>query len=87
MDREYIVKTVNKALSDEFELEPSQLEPESHIRDDLHLDSLDMVDMILVLEQAFHFKLADRTQIQGITTLKDVYDFIEKLRDNGSISN
>ena len=79
MDRDYIVKTVNEALSEEFELELEALTPEAHIRDDLNLDSLDIVDMIMALEQAFNFKLEDRSKILEIVTLGDVYVFIEKI--------
>lgn len=86
MNKDYIVATVNKALIEEFELEPSQMTPKAHIRDDLHLDSLDIVDMILVLEQAFNFKLEDRSQIQNITILQDIYDFVESLQNSGAIS-
>ena len=86
MNKDYIISTVNKALSEEFELEIEKMLPEAHLRDDLHLDSLDVVDMILALEQAFKFKLEDRSQIQNITTLQDIYDFIESLQDSGAIS-
>jgi acyl carrier protein len=79
VERDYIVKTVNEALSEEFELDPADLTPEAHIRDDLNLDSLDIVDMIMALEQAFNFKLEDRSKILEIVTLGDVYAFIEKI--------
>lgn len=82
MQRDYIVKTVNETLGEEFELEPEQMIPEAHLRDDLHLDSLDIVDMIMALEQAFSFKLEDRSKILEIATLRDVYDFIEKIYKN-----
>ena len=85
MNKKYIISTVNNALSEEFELDLEQMTPQAHIRDDLNLDSLDIVDMILVLEQAFNFKLQDRSQIQNITTLQDIYDFIEALQDEGTI--
>ena len=82
MERDYIVKTVNEALGEEFELEPEELTPEAHIRNDLHLDSLDIVDMIMALEQAFDFKLEDRSKILEIATMQDVYDFIEGIHKN-----
>jgi acyl carrier protein len=77
MDRSYIVDTVNKVLSEEFEKDSSLFTPDAHIRNDLHLDSLDIVDMVITLEEAFHFKLKDRSKILTIATLNDVYTFIE----------
>lgn len=82
MDREHIVKTVNAALAEEFEMDVESFTPEAHIRDDLKLDSLDIVDMVMALEQAFDFRLEDRTKILDIVTMKDVYDFIENIYKN-----
>lgn len=81
MTRETIVQIVNNAFQEEFEIDPQKLVPGARIKDDLGLDSLDIVDMIIVLEQAFNFKLPDRSAIAGITTLDELYTFIESLRD------
>lgn len=81
MTRDTIVEIVTKAFQEEFEIDPQKLVPEAHIKDDLGLDSLDIVDMIIVLEQAFNFKLPDRSAIADITTLDELYAFIESLKD------
>ncbi|WP_298067768.1 phosphopantetheine-binding protein [uncultured Mailhella sp.] len=81
MTYETIVHTVNTAFAEEFEVAPEKLLPEAHIKNDLGLDSLDIVDMIIVLEQAFNFKLQDRSAVANITTLGELYDFISKLQD------
>ena len=81
MTRDTIVEIVTKAFQEEFEIDPQKLVPEAHIKDDLGLDSLDIVDMIIVLEQAFNFNLPDRSAIADITTLDELYAFIESLKD------
>ena len=81
MTREDIIRIVNTAFASEFEIEEEKLVPEARIRDDLGLDSLDIVDMIIVLEQAFSFRLPDRSAVASITTLADLYAFIEKLEE------
>lgn len=86
MDRKYIIETVNSALGEEFELDPEKLKPSANIREDLRMDSLDMVDMILALERAFSFKLGDRSKVQHIKTMGDVYDFIESLAKDGIVN-
>ncbi|MBQ7739237.1 MAG: acyl carrier protein [Desulfovibrionaceae bacterium] len=87
MQRSEIENTVNQALAEEFELEIENMHPESLIRDDLGLDSLDIVDMVIVLERAFNFKLTEREKIAHITCLKDIYDFIEELHDKALAQN
>jgi len=47
-----IISLVNDSLIEEFELEESVMVPEAEIFADLGLDSLDIVDMVVVLEGA-----------------------------------
>ncbi|EFI33477.1 phosphopantetheine-binding protein [Desulfonatronospira thiodismutans ASO3-1] len=78
MTQQQIIETVNRALSEEFELEPADMSPEAHLYNDLGLDSLDAVDMVIVLENAFGCKLRDEKAIQNIRTMGDLYAFIEE---------
>ena len=80
-----IIAIVNKALAEEFELDPADLRAEAHIRDDLGLDSLDIVDMVIVLEKAFRFKLPNREALAEIQTIGDIHAFIGSLRDSGIV--
>ena len=85
MNNDAIAETVNAALIEEFELDPERISPEAHIRDDLGLDSLDIVDMVIVLEKAFRFKLHNKEPLAKIQTLGEIYAFIAALRDEGTI--
>ena len=77
--REEIIKQTNEALKKEFEFKDEQLVPTASLRDDLCLDSLDAVDMVIVLEQRFGVTLRQGYDLRTIITLNDLYDFIEKL--------
>ena len=79
MDRNEIIKAVNSIFLERFELEESELTPEKRIVDDLQLDSLDIVDMIVGLQQKFGIMLRDNPEIRKARTLGDVYDLFEKL--------
>ena len=85
MNNDAIAERVNNALIAEFELDPECISPEAHIRNDLGLDSLDIVDMVIVLEKAFNFKLQNKEPLTRIQTLGDLYAFIAALRDDGTI--
>lgn len=87
MDDKTIVETINAALAEEFELEPARLVPGATIREDLGLDSLDIVDMVIVLEKAFGFKLENREPLAHIHTLGDIYAFIASLREAGNVQH
>ena len=81
--REEIIKLTNEALQKEFELTSEQLVPTATFQNDLGLDSLDAVDMVVVLEQKFGITLRQGYDIRTMVTLNDLYNFIEKLaREN-----
>lgn len=81
MTRDEIVSRVNGALAEEFEIPLERLVSSADIKNDLGLDSLDVIDMVIVIEQALDFKLPDRNAITQIRTLNDIYDFIEGLKE------
>ena len=79
MNRDEIVSAVNSIFIDRFELEESELAPEKRIVEDLQLDSLDIVDMIVGLQQKFGINLRENKEIRNVRTLDDVYSLFEKL--------
>ena len=81
MTNEEIIKIIDEALIKEFELERDKMVPEATLFDALELDSLDMVDMVIVLENAFKFKITEEEEIRGIRTLGDIHNFVIKKRD------
>jgi acyl carrier protein len=84
MTRDEIIRIVNEALCKEFELEPAAMKPEANFFTDLGLDSLDAVDMVIVLEQAFKVKLRTNYEVGKIMTLNDLYNYIEELTNKNA---
>lgn len=76
MTEQEIIAAANAALAEEFELDMSEMVPEARFDDDLNLDSLDAVDMVIVLEQTFGIKLRDSQAIKEIRTLDDLHRFL-----------
>lgn len=75
MERQEIINTINNFLIDEFELEQSQLTPEAKLRDDLEIESLDFVDIVVVIEREFGFKVKGEEMV-NVRTLGDLYNYI-----------
>jgi acyl carrier protein len=76
MTDQQVIDLVNTALEEEFELEEEDMQPEALLFDDLELDSLDIVDLVVVLEKAFKFKIREEDSIQEIRTLGDIHRFV-----------
>lgn len=71
-----IIARANAALAEEFELDPAAMRPEALFRDDLGLDSLDAVDMVVVLEQTFGIRIGKDPAIAAIRTVGDMHAYI-----------
>jgi acyl carrier protein len=84
MTDDEIIKTINMSLAEEFELNPDLMIPEADIYEDLGLDSLDMVDLVVVLENSFHIKIIEEETIREIRTLGQIHQFVQtKTKDAG----
>lgn len=77
------ITLINQSLINEFELDPGAMLPEAEIFADLGLDSLDIVDMVVVLEGAFGIKIRDEEGLKEIRTLGDIHDFVLARRPGG----
>ena len=71
-----IVEKVNEFLSEEFEIDKSLLTLDARIVEDLGIESLDFVDIVIIIERDFGFKVK-REDMAGIRTLADLYKYIE----------
>lgn len=75
MENKQIIIKVNDFLIDEFELEENQLVPTASLKETLEIDSLDYVDLVVIIEKTFGFKVKGEDFV-GIKTLQDFYDYI-----------
>lgn len=75
MTREEIVAHVNDLLSEEFEVEASNLAPDANIKDTLNLDSLSLVDLVALVQQTYKVKITVM-ELKNIQTFNNLYDYI-----------
>ena len=76
MNDQEIIDLINTTIAEEFEVDMLVMTPEAHLFDDLELDSLDIVDLVVVLENAFKFKIREEEPIREIRTLGDIHRFV-----------
>ncbi|MBZ5858867.1 acyl carrier protein [Flavihumibacter profundi] len=75
MTTEVIVEKINHFLVEEFEVEREMISPEASLKETLALDSLDYIDMVVVLENNFGFKVKPE-DFTTINTFQDFYDYV-----------
>jgi acyl carrier protein len=76
-----LIDKINTILADEFEVDVNIIQPEAPLMDTLDLDSLDLVDMVVLIEHNFGFTVKAKDFV-GIKTFEDFYLFINS-RING----
>ena len=81
MQKEDIVAKVNVFFVDEFELDSDQLEPDALLKDDLDIESLDFVDIAVLIEKEFKFKMRTE-EMTKLKTLDDLYNYIQQQLNN-----
>lgn len=72
---EEIVGKINGFLVEEFEVDASRITPEANLKEVLELDSLDYIDLVVVIENNFAFKVKPE-DFTGIITFQNFYDYI-----------
>lgn len=77
MTKQEIIEKTNVFLIEEYEKDPSLLKPESRLREDLELNSLDYMDLMVTIKRYFGV-LPVAAEMNLVVTLGDFYDFIER---------
>jgi acyl carrier protein len=70
-----IIDKINGLLYEEFEVDIDRMHPDANIRQVLELDSLDYIDLVVVIENNFSFKVKPEDFIQ-IISFQDFYTYI-----------
>ncbi|MBQ9470510.1 MAG: acyl carrier protein [Bacteroidales bacterium] len=79
--RDEIIGTVTDFLIEEIEIAPEMLKDDALLKDDLGIDSLDFVDIVVIVERNFGFKIKPE-DMANVRTLGQFYDFIERRLNN-----
>jgi len=72
------VDRITRIISEELRIPKEDIKPDSHLFDDLNFDSLDSVQIVLELENAFDIEVSD-DEIDNIKTVKDIIDLVDNL--------
>lgn len=69
-------KTI-EIIGDFLDIDVAEIKLESDLKEDLQADSLDFVELVMELEEAFDFE-ADEDKLANLKTVSDVVKFIEE---------
>ena len=74
--RDEIIAMVNEVLQQEFDFANEDLKLDTHLMDDLDLDSIDAIDMAVRIEERTGLHFED-DELKSLRTIRDIVDKID----------
>jgi acyl carrier protein len=68
---------VKSIIAEQLGVKPEEVTPEAKFVEDLGADSLDLVEMIMAMEEAFNISIADE-DAEKIKTVQDAINYIQE---------
>lgn len=75
MDEQAIFKRIQEVLAGRQAISPDDVKWDSRLKEDLEVDSLDLVELSMIVEEEYGIEIFDE-QIGGIKTVGDVVGLI-----------
>jgi acyl carrier protein len=72
-----VAEKVKSIIVDKLGVEESEVTPEASFTNDLGADSLDTVELVMAIEEAFNIEIPDETA-EKISNLQQAVDFINQ---------
>ena len=76
MNRNEIEGKVKEFLIEDLEIDEEKIYPEARLKEDMGIDSLDFVDIVVIVDKTFGFKLKAE-EMAGVDTFAKFCDYIE----------
>ena len=77
MNRQEIEAKVKEFMVKDLELDEAKITPEARLKEDIGVDSLDFVDIVVIVERKFGFKIKTE-EMANVKTFRQFCDYIEK---------
>lgn len=84
MTEQELIEKIDTVLADEFEVDRTTITPEAPLLETLDLDSLDLVDVVVIVDKNFGVTLTG-PDFKELKTFRDFYDLLSagRMGNNG----
>lgn len=77
MERQEIEEKVKTFLIEDLEIDAAKIENDALLKEDIGIDSLDFIDIVVIVEKKFGFKIKPE-EMADVKTFSQFCDYIEK---------
>lgn len=74
-----MLEKITELLADQLKIDVEKITPDTNLKDDLGVDSLDLFEFIMACEEEFDVEI-DTEEVSNFTTLQEVADYLEKVQ-------
>ena len=76
MTKQEIDEKIRNFLVEDLEIDGDKIKPEASLKEDIGIDSLDFVDIVVIVEKTFGFKIKVE-ELTKVKTYEQFCDYIE----------
>ena len=77
MERSEIEAKVRKFMIEDLEIDENKITPDAHLMKDMGIDSLDFIDIVVIVEKTFGVKIKSE-EMAGLDTFSKFCYYLEK---------
>ncbi|MFP6606531.1 MAG: acyl carrier protein [Myxococcota bacterium] len=74
---EVLSEKLRGLMAEQLGVEPGEIKPDSNLLEDLGADSLDVVEMVMTIEDAFDIEIED-SDVEAMRTVADIEAYVAK---------
>jgi len=78
MEKEEIFKKLKEIIIDVLDIKEDKIAHEATFLDDFGADSLDIVEIVMAMEEAFNIEIPDE-DVEKISSVKDAVEYIQSV--------
>ena len=75
MDKEAAFETFKKCTVEVLQVDAEQVKPDARFGEDLDADSLDLVELVMALEEAFDITVPEE-ELEGVETVEQAFELV-----------
>lgn len=75
-----MLEKITEMLADQLKLDVDKIKPDTNLKEDLGVDSLDLFEFIMACEEEFDVEI-DTEAVADFTTIQEVVDYLEKTQE------
>ena len=78
-----LTQKIHSIVAEQLGVDACELVPEASLLDDLGADSLDVVELVMAIEEAFGIEVPDE-DAENIRTIADICEYVEARAENAA---